>query len=106
MSTQLAMGLGALSATCFAASNALQHRAAGTVRRTTRSPFAVLAHLVRQPVWVLGTGVSFCAMLLHACALRLGSLVLVQPLMLGGVVAAVLVRSALERSAPRWCEVR
>jgi len=106
MRTELAVSLGVLSATCFAASNALQHRAAGSVPSTTRAPLAVLAHLARQPTWVVATGISFCAMLLHAFALRLGSIVLVQPLMLVGVVAAVLVRSALEHTVPRWCEVR
>jgi drug/metabolite transporter (DMT)-like permease len=102
----MAVTLGVLSAACFAASNALQHRAAGTVPGTTSKPLAVLAHLARQRTWVLATGISFCAMLLHASALRQGSIALVQPLMLLGVVAAVLMRSALERTAPRWCELR
>jgi hypothetical protein len=106
MNSELAVALGVLSATCFAASNALQHRAAGTVPRTTRAPLAVLAHLATQRGWVIATCVSFCAMLLHAFALRVGSIVLVQPMMLLGVVAAVLVRSALEHTAPRWCELR
>jgi len=72
----------------------------------TRAPLAVLAHLARQRLWVIATGISFCAMLLHAVALQLGSIVLVQPLMLVGVLGAVLVRSALEHAAPRWCELR
>jgi hypothetical protein len=43
---------------------------------------------------------------MHALALQLGSIALVQPLMLVGVVLAVPVRSALERALPRWREVR
>jgi hypothetical protein len=50
--------------------------------------------------------VSFTAMLLHALALRTGSIALVQPLMLVGVVLAVPLRAALERRLPPWSEVR
>jgi hypothetical protein len=102
----IAVAVGVLSAGSFAASNALQHRAAGTVPGTARTPLAVLAHLARQRTWLIATSISFGAMLLHACALRLGSIVVVQPLMLVGVVAAVFLRAAMEHAAPRWCEVR
>jgi hypothetical protein len=101
-----AVAAGIASAACFATSNALQHRAAGTVPPKVGDALAVLAHLARQRAWVVATGISFCAMLLHAFALRIGSIALVQPLMLVGVVLAVSVRSALERTAPRWCEIR
>lgn len=100
----VAMGLG--SAGGFAVSNALQHRAAGTVPSTVHSALAVLGHLARQRVWLGATGISFCALLLHALALQVGSIALVQPLMLVGVVLAVPARAALEHKRPRWCEVR
>jgi hypothetical protein len=57
-------------------------------------------------MWLAATCISGGAMLLHAIALRIGSIALVQPLMLGGVVLAVPVRSALEHKLPRWREVR
>jgi hypothetical protein len=60
----------------------------------------VLAHLARQPVWIVATSLSFCALLLHALALHLGSIALVQPLMLVGVVLAVPARSLLVRETP------
>jgi hypothetical protein len=104
--TGAAVALGLASATGFATSNALQHRAAGTVPPTVHRVLSVLGHLARQPAWLLATCVSFTALLLHAFALRFGSIALVQPLMLAGVVLAVPVRSALERKAPRWCELR
>jgi hypothetical protein len=66
----------------------------------------VLRHLVRQPVWLVGTCISALAVVMHAFALRLGSIALVQPLMLVGVVLAVPARSALEGVLPRWSEVR
>jgi hypothetical protein len=104
--TGAAVAMGLASAASFATSNALQHRAAGTVPPAVHRVLAVLGHLARQRVWVVATCISFCALVLHALALRFGSIALVQPLMLVGVVLAVPVRSALERKAPRWCEIR
>jgi drug/metabolite transporter (DMT)-like permease len=95
-----AVTVGLLSACCFAASNALQHRVAGTVPPEVDKALGVLGHLARKPMWLFGTTVSFCALLLHASALRIGSIALVQPLMLVGVVLAVPVRSALELKMP------
>jgi drug/metabolite transporter (DMT)-like permease len=103
-STAVAVGLA--SAGGFALSNAMQHRAAGMVPAAVQRALAVLAHLARQPLWLVATGISFCALLLHAVALQIGSIALVQPLMLAGVVLAVPARAALERKRPRWCDVR
>src|SRR5690349_8382106 len=89
----LAVVVGLGSAGAFAASNAMQHRVAGTVPASARRASEVLGHLARQPGWVMATGVSTLAVALHATALRLGSLALVQPLMLVGVVLAVPVRA-------------
>ena len=100
----VAVALG--SAAGFASSNALQHRVAGTVPLHVRRPLHVLGHLVRRRLWLLATAVSFSALLLHAAALRLGSIALVQPLMLVGVVLAVPLRAALEHQRPSRQEVR
>ena len=97
----------ALSAACgFAVSNALQHRAAGGVPRGESTAGRVLLHLTRNPWWLLGTGLSFVGMLLHATALRWGSIAFVQPLLLMGVVLAIPLRAAMERKLPRAQEVR
>ena len=97
----------ALTAACgFAASNALQHRAAGGVPRGEATAGRVLLHLTRNPWWLLGTGLSFVGMLLHATALHWGSIALVQPLLLMGVVLAIPLRAAMERKLPRAQEVR
>jgi hypothetical protein len=101
-----AMGLGLASAMSFAASNALQHRAAGRLPHTARTTYVVLGQLARQPLWVLGTLISALAVAMHALAFQFGSIAMVQPLMLLGVILAVPARSALERARPRWCEVR
>jgi len=97
----------ALSAACgFAVSNALQHRAAGGVPRGVSKVGQVLMHLTRNPWWLAGTALSFVGMLLHAMALRWGSLAFVQPLLLVGLVLAIPVRAALERTRPRSLELR
>lgn len=97
----------ALSAACgFAVSNALQHRAAGGVPRGVSQVSRVLLHLSRNPWWLAGTGLSFVGMLLHATALRWGSLALVQPLLIVGLVLAIPVRAAMERKLPRPQELR
>jgi len=95
------------SASGFAASNALQHRVAGTVpANVAHHAIGVLAQVVRRPLWLLASTISFAALLLHAAALRLGPIALVQPLMLVGVVIAVPVRAALDLTTPTWRELR
>ena len=94
------------AASGFAVSNALQHRAAGGVPRGVTKVSRVLLHLARNPWWLAGTVLSFIGMLLHATALRWGSLAFVQPLLLVGLVLAIPVRAALERKLPRPQELR
>jgi glucose uptake protein GlcU len=101
-----AFSVGITSAAGFATSNALQHRAAGRVPASVERARAVLAHLARQRIWLFATTISFGAMLLHALALRIGSLALVQPLMLAGVVLAVPLRAAVERKRPTASELQ
>ena len=96
-----------LSATGFATSSALQHRVAGTIpTHVAHHALAVLGQVVRKPLWLLASTISFSALVLHATALKLGSIALVQPLMLVGVVFAVPVRAALDRTTPTWPELR
>jgi len=104
--TAAACSVGLASAAGFATSNALQHRAAGRVPETVERALAVLAHLARQRIWQVATAVSCGAMLLHALALRIGSLALVQPLMLVGVVLAVPLRAAVEHKRPTPSELQ
>ena len=104
--TAAACSVGLASAAGFATSNALQHRAAGHVPEKVKRALAVLAHLARQRIWLVATAVSFFAMLLHALALRMGSLALVQPLMLVGVVLAVPLRAAVEHKRPTRSELQ
>lgn len=93
------------SAGGFALSTSLQHRAAGRVPAGQGGPFALLLRLARQPVWLMGMafgGIAFC---LHALALSMGALALVQPIIVSGIVFAVVIRAALERSLPTTTEL-
>lgn len=104
LAAPLAVGL--LSALGFAVANSMQHLVAGTVPPHVNRAGAVLRHLATRPRWLVATCCSFLAMVLHAWALHLGSITLVQPLMLVGVVLAVPLRAGLERKAPEWAAVK
>ncbi len=91
----------AFASTCgFALSTSLQHRSAGQAPASVRDPLGVLRFVVTQPPWLLGIGIGAVAFVLHALALKLGAIAVVQPIMIAGVVLAVPVRTALDRALP------
>ena len=99
-----ALGVAAMSAVGFAVSTSLQHHANAELDDDLGTTGIVLT-LARRPWWVLGQGVGLVSFALHAWALRLGLLVLVQPVVVSGIVLAVPVRGALARRLPRWSEL-
>ncbi len=86
------------SAIGFALSTSLQHREAGGA--PSSGILGVLRFVITRRMWVLGAFVGFVALILHALALNNGAIALVQPIMVSGVVLAVLFRSALDRALP------
>ena len=91
----------AFASTCgFALSTSLQHRSAGQAPASVRDSLGVLRFVVTQPPWLLGIGIGAVAFVLHALALKLGAIAVVQPIMIAGVVLAVPVRTALDRALP------
>lgn len=88
------------SASGFAVSTSLQHHAASGVDRSAGA-LHLLARLARTPLWLLASTLGLVSFALHAMALHLGTLALVQPLMLCGVVLAIPVRAAVNRRLPR-----
>jgi drug/metabolite transporter (DMT)-like permease len=94
----IAGGVAFLSALSFAGSTSLQHMAAERAPLSASGP-RLVRHLVKRPLWLLGQALSATGLMLHATALHLGSIALVQPIVISGVVLAVPVRSALNR---RW----
>jgi len=58
---------------------------------------ALLRHLVRQWRWLTGMAASLLGLALQALALRWGSLAVVQPLVVTGLIFSLLFRAALDR---------
>jgi drug/metabolite transporter (DMT)-like permease len=95
----LAGGIAAASAVCFAGSTSLQHQAAQGAPTAVHGSLALVRHLLQRPLWLVGQVLAIVGLVLHAAALHLGSIAVVQPIVISGVVLAVPVRSAL---GGRW----
>ena len=94
------LGLLALSlaaALCFAASSVLQQREARAAPPETAMRPGLVAHLVKQPLWLLGNLCGIAGFALQLLALRTGSLALVQPLLVVGLVFALAGGAALDQ---------
>ena len=100
-----ALLIAALSAAGFALSTSLQHLVAGRTPEATQGTHRLLAHLARRPWWVIGQLVALISFGLHALALQLGALVVVQPIVVSGIVLAVPVSAALARRRPSRSEL-
>jgi drug/metabolite transporter (DMT)-like permease len=90
------------SAAFFAGGSAMQHRTAGNTSNVDENTSGVhlMARLARRPAWVFGLVFSAIAFGLHALALKQGSLSLVQPVIVSGIVFAVFLRAGLEHRLP------
>lgn len=88
------------SAACFAVGSAMQQRVAGAASADEESRRGFLVRIAQRPSWLLGLLLSAVAFALHALALSRGDLALVQPVIVSGIVFAVLLRSGLERRLP------
>lgn len=98
------------AAVAFGWSTALMHHSASSAPTGTPGIATLLRHLVMQWRWLLGMAASLAGLGLHALALRLGSLTLVQPLVISGLVFSFVFRSALDHELPsrdvmRWVGV-
>ncbi|MGZ4495258.1 MAG: DMT family transporter [Nocardioides sp.] len=100
----VAVSVAALSAAGFAVSTSLQHHANGEMDDALGTT-GLLGALSRRPWWLLGQVVGLVSFALHAVALHLGLLVVVQPVVVSGIVLAVPVRAALERRLPSLSEL-
>jgi hypothetical protein len=100
--TALLCALGA--ALGFAISSPLQHHAAGAAP-AGGGALRLLGHLVRQPRWLVGQVLALMSFCLHAYALHVGVLALVQPIVVSGIIFAVPIRAALSRHLPPRGEV-
>jgi drug/metabolite transporter (DMT)-like permease len=78
------------AALCFAAASVLQQRAAAAAPSEHTMRIGLLTHLVRRPIWLAGTAADAGGYLLQVMALDRGPLALVQPLLAGGLLFALL----------------
>ena len=94
------------SACGFAVATSFQHHASGRTPDSARSLVRVFLHLVSQPMWLAGASLGVLALVLHAAALNMGTLAVVQPVMVSGIVVALPIRAALSRHLPSMRELR
>ncbi len=97
MPTQLAVVIAAVAAAFFfAASSALKHISAGSLTPVERIHFGHLAQFVRATIthrfWLAGIACDVVALTLQVIALHLGALAVVQPILISGLVFALLMR--------------
>jgi drug/metabolite transporter (DMT)-like permease len=103
--TGLAIAFALLSATTVAFSTSVQHQAAEMAPSSVTGTWALLGHLARRPLWLIGQLLGTVALVMHALALSFGPIALVQPLVISGVVLAVPARAAISRRLPGAREV-
>lgn len=84
----------------FALGSALQQRVAGSTTPDEESHGGFFVRIAQHPSWLVGLLLSAVAFALHAFALSRGDLALVQPIIVSGIVFAVVIRSALEHRLP------
>jgi drug/metabolite transporter (DMT)-like permease len=92
-----AAGAACGAAAAFALTSILQHRAARAATPRRALDPRLLLQLLRNRLWLIGTVVDVIGIGLHAIALGLGPLALVQPLVAGGILLAVPLDCALDR---------
>lgn len=88
----------------FAAGSVLEHRTAGRVKHEETMKFSLLTCLARRPVWVCAVTMNLVAFGLQLLALRRGSLLVVQPLLVTGLLFAVPMSAALAHQRPHVME--
>lgn len=91
------------AAACFGFGTALQHRSATDAPARHYLRPRLLAHLMTRPLWLAGTLSAGLGLALHVVALDLGTLAVVQPLLVTSLLFALPISAALER---RWVGAR
>lgn len=99
--------LALLAALAFAVATVLQHRAAAAAEAPVgeASLTRLAVHLTGRPLWLLGAVAGAVGLLLHAWAVHVGQLVVVQPLLVLGLPLSLAAGAALERTRPSRAQV-
>jgi drug/metabolite transporter (DMT)-like permease len=97
--SQSAVGYAVAAAICFAIGTALQHQAASS-EAGYRSGIHLLWRLAQNRRWATGMALAAAGVVLHAAALHVGALAVVQPVLVTGLALALPVRALLDRARP------
>jgi drug/metabolite transporter (DMT)-like permease len=93
----LAAAAACAAATAYALTSILQHRAARDAKPRPALDPRLLLQLLRDRLWLIGSAADLVGIGMHALALGLGPLALVQPIVAGGILIAVPLDCALDR---------
>ncbi|SDN47870.1 hypothetical protein SAMN05660199_00087 [Klenkia soli] len=98
----LSVLLALLSACAFAVSTVVQHRAATDAGQDLPqgAVLRLVGKLVRNRAWIGGQAAALTGFLLHAAALKFGPVVVVQPLLSGGLVISLALGALVDRRYP------
>ena len=105
MSLGLAVPLALASAGCFAAGIAVQHQEAQATSRADLNHAQLIGVLVQRPLWLLSNVALVIGAALQTAALAVGSLVVVQPILVMGLLFAMPISARLHRrrvTARQW----
>ncbi len=89
------IGLSAASALMLALTSVLQQRAASKVSHHKSMRVGLVTELIRRPLWVMGVVTDILAYLLQFLALRRGSLLVVQAILVTGLLFAIPLGAAM-----------
>ncbi|MFC4049772.1 DMT family transporter [Actinomadura syzygii] len=96
----LAIALALAAAVFFAVAAAFQHHAAFHEVRHRLFDVRLLWRLLHHPIWVCGQLGDVAGIVLHTTALHVGTLVLVQPVLVSGLLLSVPTEAVLDRRRP------
>ena len=100
MTAVLAVLAALAAALCFAVATLLQHRGVVTAPAAAFLRARLLGYLIRNPIWLAGVAVAGVGLGLHAAALSLGSLAVVQPLLVLSVLFTLALSPLLAHRRP------
>ncbi|WP_067792799.1 DMT family transporter [Actinomadura formosensis] len=101
----LAVAIALAAAVLFVLAAALQHHAAFHEVRHGLFDVRLLWRLLHHPIWIGGQLTDLVGIALHATALQIGALVLVQPIQVSGLPLSVPMEAALNRRRPHRREL-
>ena len=105
MTVTVAVPLALASAGLFAVGTAVQHRAAAAHPVTDHGHVRLILALARRPSWLLSNLALIAGVILHGVALSKGTLVVVQPLLVTGLLFTMPLSARLHQrrvTATQW----